>query len=341
MHFGSFKLGKILDIPKWQTLQDSLAKVTGLSIITADYKGIPITNHSCRRPFCCYIRDNLDFAGYCQKCDSRGGLEAVRIGKPYAYLCHCQIVDIAIPIIVDDKYIGVVMAGQIKLNDKSEEDKLERILYSPSDKLFNTPNLQKLYEDIPIISLEQLDTSVQMLFDLCNYVVEEAMNKNLVLDMYERTMTNKSGDMIPNGHSISAVENIRRNLGEAVTSAYIKTSSHENSNCNNHTLQPAFEYIKQHKSEMLSQKRAAELCHISSGHFSRLFVKETGEHYSNYYAQQKVEWSKQLLEKTDLSINQISDELGFSEPGYFIKTFRKYEGITPAAYRKYVAETGV
>lgn len=48
----------------------------------------------------------------------------------------------------------------------------------------------------------------------------------------------------------------------------------------------------------------------------------------------KMEWAKQLLETTDLSISQISNDLGFSEPSYFIITFKKFERITPARYRQ-------
>jgi YesN/AraC family two-component response regulator len=52
----------------------------------------------------------------------------------------------------------------------------------------------------------------------------------------------------------------------------------------------------------------------------------------------KIKWAKKLLEATDMPISQISDELGFNESGYFIKTFKKYEDITPAVYRKYMQE---
>lgn len=35
-----------------------------------------------------------------------------------------------------------------------------------------------------------------------------------------------------------------------------------------------------------------------------------------------MKWAKQLLEVTDMPVSQISDELGFNEPGYFIKIFK-------------------
>lgn len=336
MRTGAMKLGKILDIPKWQLLQDSLAEVTGLAIITVDYKGIPITRHSGRRPFCGYVREQPQLAEFCQKCDSRGGLEAVRIGRPYLYLCHCQIVDVAIPIILDDRYVGAIMAGQIKPAPGAGVPRLERILHSPADWIFSSEELRRLYAGIPTMPAERLSAAVKMLSDLSNYIVEEAMNKNLVLDMYERVVAVAGVSELAAGQPLQAVESIRKDLGEAVTSAYIKSDPEERVLCANRTLQPAFDYMLAHKAEMLRQQKAAALCHISAGHFSRLFIKETGEPFSAFYARQKVAWSKQLLEKTELTITQISDELGFSDPGYFIKQFRKYEGITPAVYRRYL-----
>ncbi|MGY5607458.1 helix-turn-helix domain-containing protein [Paenibacillus sp. ALE3] len=79
----------------------------------------------------------------------------------------------------------------------------------------------------------------------------------------------------------------------------------------------------------------ADLCHISPSYVSRLFAKETGENFSSYLSRLNMKWAKQLLEATDIPVSQISSELGFNEPEYFIKIFKKYEGTTPAVYRKY------
>lgn len=79
----------------------------------------------------------------------------------------------------------------------------------------------------------------------------------------------------------------------------------------------------------------AKVCHISQSYFSRLFSKEMGQSFSNYISKLKIKWAKDILEESDMSISQISDELGFNEPGYFIKIFKKYERVTPSLYRKY------
>jgi ligand-binding sensor protein/AraC-like DNA-binding protein len=331
---NSYTLSRILNIDKWQKLQDSLALITGLAIITVDYKGVPITKHSSRRAFCSYIRNDPSLCKLCQKCDSRGGLEAVRNAKPYIYKCHCGIVDIAIPIIVDSQYIGAIMAGEVKLRDTDIDENLERIHSQASfEKLIRSPEMQLAYENIPLISFHKLKLSVQMLFELCNYLVAEAMNKNIILDMYEKI--SGSGNMF-NSDIIPAesIKILRHELGNALTSAYVKSSADEAVQCTNKTLQPAFDYLYEHRNMMLSQKEAADLCHISTGHFSRLFLKEAKENYSVFYMRLKMEWAKNLLIKTDLSVSQISEELGFNEPSYFSKVFHKYVGTTPAYFRK-------
>ena len=75
-------LKSILDIPLWEKIQDEFAKLTGTAIITIDYKGNPITRHSCRTDFCSVIREDPVFRKRCCRCDALAGLEAVRTGKP-------------------------------------------------------------------------------------------------------------------------------------------------------------------------------------------------------------------------------------------------------------------
>lgn len=334
-------LNKILDLKKWKSLQDSLALVTKLAIITVDYKGVPITHHSGVRPFCKAMRDDPNTAKLCEKCDARGGLEAVRKNAPYIYLCHWNVIDIAIPIIIDDKYVGAIMAGEVKLADGKEHDSLEQMLTVPSkgfEHINNKEEIQRLYDSIPTLSYSEINEAAQMLYSLCNYIVEEAMNKNLILEVYEKMDPVTTVDF-SNGYSLDNIQHIQKELANTVTNAYVKTSLNDHFVCKNKTLQPAFDYIYKNKSEKISQQMMAGLCHITTSYFSRLFVKETGKNFSTFISLQKIEWSKQLLEKTDLSIAQISDELGFNEPGYYIKTFKKYENITPSVYRKYYQET--
>ena len=123
-----FDLKSLLDTPLWEAVQDQLALLTGTAIITVDFKGIPITKHSCRTEFCSIIRENPISRKRCYKCDALAGLEAVRLERPYIYLCHCGIVDAAVPVIVGDKYLGAVMFGQVRIPNNDTGGKVERLV---------------------------------------------------------------------------------------------------------------------------------------------------------------------------------------------------------------------
>lgn len=341
------QLNKILDLQKWKRLQDSLASVTKLAILTVDYKGNPVTSHSSCQSFCNSVRKDPELLPYCQKCDSRGGLEAVRLNEPYIYLCHFNIIDIAIPITIDGKYIGAVMAGQVKLSESDKTRGLEQIVLSQNPKLHETKleELREPYDQLPVMTYEEIVTISNMLSLLCNYIVEEALDKNLLVEMFGKTsgsdqQGNLSLSAILPGYSIRNIESIKKEMTNAIADAYLSSSldDSETSMTSNPVLQPALDYIHSHKSEQVTLKKAAELCHLSPSYFSRLFAKETSENFTVYLARLKIKWAKKLLEATDMPISQISDELGFNESGYFIKTFKKYEDITPAVYRKYMQE---
>lgn len=337
-------INKILDLDKWKRLQDSLATVTKLAILTVDYKGNPVTSHSSCQSFCQSVRQDPELLPYCQKCDSRGGLEAVRLNEPYVYSCHFNIIDIAIPITIDGKYIGAVMAGQVKLSNPENARDLEQIVTPQSPGLHERKlaELSEQYDQLPVMTYEEVVKISNMLSLLCNYIVEEALNKNLLVEMFEKasvsgTQEPLSLSTILPGYSIRNIESIKREMTNAIADAYLSSSPKE-ADIASPALQPALDFMHSHKNEQLTLKKAAELCHLSPSYFSRLFAKETGENFSSYAARLKINWAKQLLEITDMPIAQISDELGFNEPGYFIKTFKKYEEITPALYRKYIQE---
>ncbi|SFA95657.1 PocR ligand-binding domain-containing protein [Clostridium frigidicarnis] len=337
----NLNLNKVIDLEKWVNLQESLAVVTKVAIIIVDYKGNPVTKHSGCHRFCKAVRANPELVKYCQKCDSRGGLEAVRLNEPYIYLCHYNIVDIAIPIIIDGKYIGAVMAGQVKLSDTNASDILEQIVGTSNNFIVKKAleDFKNYYDELPILSYEEVKEIANMLFSLCNYLVEEALDKNLISEMYRNTIKNQSeiDSNILTGYTIKNIEHAKKEMSNAIINAYIgeKPSSNEDMITVSNTLKPAIEYIYKHKSENVTAEKAAKICHISSSYFSRLFIKEAGEKFSTYVSKLKIEWAKSILEETDMHINEISDELGFSESGYFIKIFKRYEGITPLLYRKY------
>ncbi|MDQ0900590.1 helix-turn-helix domain-containing protein [Paenibacillus sp. V4I7] len=92
-------------------------------------------------------------------------------------------------------------------------------------------------------------------------------------------------------------------------------------------------YIHEHYNEELSIEYFAGLLNMSNGHFSRTFKEEVGEKYVEYIAKYRLMKAKQFLLETDMKIDDIAEKVGYWGRNSFIRTFRKYEGITPAKYR--------
>mgnify|MGYP003294212068 CR=1 FL=1 len=75
-------------------------------------------------------------------------------------------------------------------------------------------------------------------------------------------------------------------------------------------------------------------CNISTYYFSKLFKQETGENYVEYLNRIRIEHAKQMMNESDKSIKEICFSVGFSDPNYFSRAFKKYEGISPTEYKE-------
>ena len=81
----------------------------------------------------------------------------------------------------------------------------------------------------------------------------------------------------------------------------------------------------------------AEAYGMSEGHFIRQFKAYTGQTPLEYRAFKKTETAKSLLVGTDMSVTDISLSLGFDDPLYFSRVFKRQTGISPREYRnKYI-----
>lgn len=94
----------------------------------------------------------------------------------------------------------------------------------------------------------------------------------------------------------------------------------------------ACRYVREHYQDKLTLGQVAEALGISSGYLSTVFSKHVGESFSNYVAEVKVEKAKELLKEHRYMMYEISDQLGFENPFYFSKVFKKFAGVSPKEY---------
>ena len=90
--------------------------------------------------------------------------------------------------------------------------------------------------------------------------------------------------------------------------------------------------MTEHYQEKLTLAMAAEATGISQGYLSSIFKKQTGSNFTDYVAWIKIEKAKDLIQEHQYMMYEISDMLGFENPYYFSKVFKKVTGITPKEY---------
>ena len=323
-------LKSILDIPLWEEIQDELARLTGTAIITIDYKGNPITKHSCRTDFCSVIREDPVFRKRCCRCDALAGLEAVRMGKPYIYLCHCGVVDAAVPVTVGNRYLGAVMFGQVRIPDGDTDAKVERLVSEVSS--FQTgsesdrQDLIEMYDRLPEMEYKRIVAIADTLNAIVNYIVDRAVNSENEAMTYKFLLQNCN---IHNAAAFSEIQGLKApelEWGDFPVERELPKSS---------PIYPAVAYVHNHRQEMVTMNDMARLCHLSPSYFSRLFRREMGENFINYVNRIKVQWAKERLRSSNDSVVQIAQELGYMDSSYFISVFKKFEGTTPLAYRQH------
>lgn len=71
--------------------------------------------------------------------------------------------------------------------------------------------------------------------------------------------------------------------------------------------------------------------------FKRRFRAATGYALVDYVQAVRIEEAKQMLETSDLPTDAIAFEVGYDDPSYFRRLFRRKTGVTPAAYRRHFA----
>ena len=85
-----------------------------------------------------------------------------------------------------------------------------------------------------------------------------------------------------------------------------------------------------------SMEELASAFHYSEKYLGRMFKQRTGQTVKAYCNRLKVERAKQLLINTDMSMQDIAMQTGFSSTTYFDRIFAGITGVSPREYRSAV-----
>ncbi|MEO5776499.1 MAG: AraC family transcriptional regulator [Flavobacterium sp.] len=96
-----------------------------------------------------------------------------------------------------------------------------------------------------------------------------------------------------------------------------------------------------HSPELINVKSSvylAEKLSHSYGYLSNLFSDVTYTSIENYIILQKIEYAKQLIVSSDLSLTEIAFQLNYSSVAHLSTQFKNVTGITPSAFQRIIAK---
>ena len=98
-------------------------------------------------------------------------------------------------------------------------------------------------------------------------------------------------------------------------------------------LRQVKQFVEDNLSANLCMADLAAVANMSEFHFSRLFKHSTGYTPYRYIVDRRIQLGRELLGKTALPLNEISDKAGFGDQSHFTTVFRKKVGLTPKQFR--------
>lgn len=98
------------------------------------------------------------------------------------------------------------------------------------------------------------------------------------------------------------------------------------------TVKQALEYMEKHYNTEISLDDVAKYVGVSPQHFSKIFKLETGTNYVDWITEIRMEQAKQYLTEGERTIKEICYLVGYKDPNYFSRIFKKNVGVAPRDY---------
>lgn len=100
------------------------------------------------------------------------------------------------------------------------------------------------------------------------------------------------------------------------------------------TVTESIDFMKKNIHRNIKIKKLASDQNLSVSRYSEIFREKTGYSPIHYFIKLKIQKSCQFLYFTDLSIKEICAEVGFTDPYYFSRIFKKIIGVPPSKYKE-------
>jgi AraC-like DNA-binding protein/quercetin dioxygenase-like cupin family protein len=104
-------------------------------------------------------------------------------------------------------------------------------------------------------------------------------------------------------------------------------------------LAAVFELIEHHYAEPISLSTIAVVVGLTPGHLTTVVRRKTGRSVQRWITERRMAEARGLLRDTDLTVEAVATAVGYRQPSYFIRQFRRDHTVTPGMWRRQARAT--
>lgn len=101
-----------------------------------------------------------------------------------------------------------------------------------------------------------------------------------------------------------------------------------------HSMKEMLDYVEENYLLDIGLDDLSKEFHMSREHISRMFKKEIGENFVAYLTRHRMKKAAMLLCEAEYGLQAVAEMVGYKDASYFSRSFKKYYGISPEAYRQ-------
>jgi two-component system, response regulator YesN len=184
-----------------------------------------------------------------------------------------------------------------------------------------------LVDDVPIHYKNYFDSLVA--YTNSTKEMEEKVSEFLVLlsrQIIDAGISITVNKTIVEGNSVFTLQDELMSIANHIHSMYYSQSKD--------IMAIAKEYIADHFDKAITLEEVAEVVNLSPQYFSKIFKERAECSFIDYLTELRVERAKELIRSKQKSVKEVCFHVGYKDPNYFSRVFKKYTGISPSDYRQ-------
>lgn len=225
----------------------------------------------------------------------------------------------------EDSIVSLIEDRGDYMSEVYEYDELKKKFLS-SIKFGEEISLGYFSQIMELLSVLNLDTQKNLLMELIVLSVSE---------VYSESGTREEGyiDFIEYATELSGIEEEKLNSWAYNKFQYItKTLRQKHVDRRGYIIKNVLVYLEEHYYEDISLKDAADEAGMTPQYFSTIFKQAVGQNFVEWLSEYRIQKAMEYLDEPGAVIKEVCFKVGYNDPNYFSRIFKKISGMTPKEY---------